>query len=275
MRDDRAPRWPDPPMPERRSQGREACACASPGPQRVRRFSFRKSSTLRHCPMQATHSLEHRTTHCKAPPQVDWHHCWTYLQLSRQSACATVATMHSAPATTRRNRIAHPPSRALLRRARHGGIPSPLGRPAIIHLITASAATSSTSISSQAGCACPPLIGKAGGWRRHRSFHRRRPGRLQLADGSWVIGVEVQASPSDINKGVDWIGAYAPSRNDDGWMRSVQERWSSAGMPRQAQDADAWGEQVVPPRSRSRRSRRIEAISRPSAARLPCCPDRA
>ena len=36
----------------------------------------------------------------------------------------------------------------------------------------------------------------------------------QLADGSWVIGVEVQASPSDINKGVDWIGAYAPSRND-------------------------------------------------------------
>jgi hypothetical protein len=36
-----------------------------------------------------------------------------------------------------------------------------------------------------------------------------------MADGGWVIGVEVQASPSDINKGIDWIGAYAPSRNDD------------------------------------------------------------
>jgi hypothetical protein len=82
--------------------------------------------------MQATHSLEQRTLHCKAPPQVDWHHCCTYLQLSRQSACATVATMHSAPATASdRNRIAHPPSGVLVRELgmvasprRSGALPS-------------------------------------------------------------------------------------------------------------------------------------------------------
>jgi hypothetical protein len=77
--------------------------------------------------MQATHSFEHRTAHCKAPPQVDWHHCCTYLQLSRQSACATGATMHSAPATTiNRHRMPILPVTFLYLRARHSRIPSPL-----------------------------------------------------------------------------------------------------------------------------------------------------